>query len=45
MSYRNSVFDFFKSSIETHASPPVLLDVGYHDPDDMLTFQVKVPSP
>ena len=31
MSCHTSVLDFFKLSIGTNASPPVLLDVGYHD--------------
>jgi hypothetical protein len=33
-----SVIDFFESSTGTHASPPVLLDVGDHEPDDMPTI-------
>jgi len=40
-----SRLDLFKLSIGTHASPPVLLDVGDHDPDDMLTVQDKMPHP
>ena len=43
LSCHTSVVDFFKLSIGTHASLPVLLDVGYHDPDDMPTIQVEVP--
>jgi hypothetical protein len=31
---QGSVLDFFKSSSETPASPPVLLDIGNDDPYD-----------
>ena len=44
LSRHTSVLDF-KSSTGTRASPPVLSDVGDHDPDDMLTVQVEVPHP
>ena len=38
-SLHTSVLDFFKSSVGTHASPPVLLDTGHNDQDDQPTFQ------
>ena len=44
LSCHTSVLDF-KSSTGTHASPPALLDVGDHDPDNMLTVQVEVTHP
>jgi hypothetical protein len=40
LSCHTVVLDFFKSSKGTHFSPPVLLDVGDHEPDDMMTVQV-----
>ena len=45
LSFCISVLDFFKLTIWTHASPPVLFDVGDHDSDDMQTVQVAVPHP
>ena len=35
----NSVLDFFKSSAGTRALPPVLMDTGHNDHDDLPTFQ------
>jgi hypothetical protein len=40
-----SVLEFLKLPIGTHASLPVLFDVGDHDSDDMPTVQVAVPHP
>jgi hypothetical protein len=33
-----SALHFFKSSAGTRASPPVLMDTGHHDQDDLPTF-------
>ena len=38
-SLHTSVLDFFKSSAGTSASPPVLMDTGNNDPDDLPIFQ------
>jgi hypothetical protein len=43
--WQTSVFDFFKPSSGTRVSPPVLLDTGDDDPDDMMTVQEEVPPP
>jgi hypothetical protein len=45
LSRQNSVLDFFHSSSEFHASPPVLLYIGNDDPDDPHIVLVEVPSP
>jgi hypothetical protein len=42
---QNSLFDFFKSPSGTLASPPVLLDTGNDDHDDLPTVQEKVLTP
>jgi hypothetical protein len=36
------VFDFFKQSSGTHASPPVFLDIVDNDPDDSPAVQEKI---
>ena len=41
--HQNSVSDFFKISPGTRASPPVLLDTGDGDTDDLPTVQEEVP--
>jgi hypothetical protein len=41
---RNSVLHFCKSPSGTHASPRVLLEIGY-DSDDLPAAQEEVPSP
>jgi hypothetical protein len=38
------LFDLFKSSSITPASPPLLLDIGYDDPVDPPTVQEEVPA-
>lgn len=38
-SLHTSVLNFFKSSVRTCASSPVLMDTGHNDPDDLPTFQ------
>jgi hypothetical protein len=40
---RLSVLKFFRSFSGTHALPPVLLDTGDDDSDDMSTVQEEVP--
>jgi hypothetical protein len=45
LSHQSSWLDFFKSSSGTHASPPVLLDIGGDQPDDPLAVQEQVPPP
>ena len=43
--FHTSVLDFFKSSSGTQALPPVLLDTGHDDPDDLPTVQEEGPPP
>jgi len=38
-SLHTSVLDFFKSFAGTRVSPPVLMDTGHNDQDDLPTFQ------
>jgi len=45
LSCHTSRFEFFKLSIGTHASPPVLLDVGDEVQNDMPTAQEEMPHP
>jgi hypothetical protein len=40
---QRSVIAFFKSSLWTRASPPVLLDIGYDDLHDQPAVQEEVP--
>ena len=42
MSLHTAVFDFFKQSAGTHASPPVFLDIVDDDPDDSPAVQEKI---
>jgi hypothetical protein len=43
LSHQNSGSDFFKSSSGTCASPPVLLNIGGDDPDDLPAVAEEVP--
>ena len=40
---QNSVSGFFKIPPGTRVSPPVMLDTGNDDPDDLPTVQEEVP--
>lgn len=40
-----SVLDFIKLSSGTRASPLVLLDIGYDDPNYLPTVQAEMPPP
>jgi hypothetical protein len=42
---QTSVSDFFKISPWIHTLPPVLLDTGDGDTDDLPTVQEEVPPP
>jgi hypothetical protein len=42
LSRQSSVLDFFRSYSGSRASPPVLLDIEYADPDDLSTLRQKV---
>jgi len=39
LAHQASLYDFFKSSSGTHVLPPVMLDIGNEDPDDLPTIQ------
>ena len=45
LSRQATVLDFFKSSVETRASPFVLLDIGEDNPCNQATVQEEVPPP
>ena len=45
LSRPNSVLDYFMSSTWTPASPPVLSDTGYDNPDDQPTVHKEVRPP